>query len=92
MGSTVLTTNRKDRNMSIRDTYQALKANSEGGTNTDVDTGKKWRIVYLPNAKSDLKNITAKQFAGFLSALAEHGAYRPCEWDRQYFGEVCINA
>lgn len=77
--------------MIARDVYQALVKNREGSWTQNED-GSKWFNVYLPNAKSDCKGISGKQFAGALSFLAEKGSYRVCEWDRQYFGEVKIEA
>lgn len=77
--------------MISRDVYQALVANKEGSW-TECEDGSKWYTVYLPNVKGDLKKISGKQFAGALSALAEKGFYKACEWDREYFGEVKIEA
>lgn len=77
--------------MIARDVYQALVKNREGSW-TENDDGSKWYTVYLPNARAELKKVSGNQFAGALSFLADKGCYKPCEWDRQYFGEVKVEA
>lgn len=52
----------------------ALRANKEA---LEIIDGSNWGMVYLDNAKADLKGISANQFAGFLSALKASGLYLP---------------
>jgi hypothetical protein len=57
---------------------------SYGESTTEYANGDVWASVYLDNARPD--NMTASQFAGYLSALQAAGFYKPV--DGAYFGEV----
>lgn len=57
---------------------------SYGESTTEYSNGDVWASVYLDNVRPD--NMTANQFAGYLSALQSAGFYRPV--DGVYFGEV----
>lgn len=64
------------------ETLKALRANKE---NLETRNGETWGIVYLDNAKADLK-ISGAQFAGYLSALKAKGLY--VSFDDGIFGSV----
>lgn len=55
-----------------------------GESTTTEANGDVWTSVYLDNVRPN--NMSANQFAGYLSALQSAGLYRPL--DGAYFGEV----
>lgn len=57
---------------------------SYGESTTEHSNGEVWASVYLDNARPN--NMTANQFAGYLSALQTAGFYKPV--DGYAFGEV----
>ena len=60
----------------------ALRSNAE--RQTQYPNGDVWASVYLDNARPD--NISASQFAGYLSTLEKAGLYKTV--DGSFFGEV----
>jgi hypothetical protein len=62
----------------------ALRSYAE--STTEYPNGDVWASVYLDNARPN--DMTANQFAGYLSALQAAGFYKPV--DGMYFGEVKI--
>jgi hypothetical protein len=62
----------------------ALRSYAE--STTEKENGEIWASVYLDNARPN--NMTANQFAGYLSALQAAGLYKPV--DGYAFGEVKI--
>lgn len=67
--------------MTAQDILAHLRDHTEGEA---IDG---WHMVYLDNARP--ANVSPRQFAGFLSALAKAGVYR--EVDGYAWGEVHID-
>lgn len=65
---------------------ESLRKNNEGiGYETEKD-GKRWRTVYLDNAR--IPGIGSHAFASHLGALEKLGLYKP--QDDKFFGDVVM--